>query len=132
MNILFVCRYNRFRSRVAEALFGHYNKNKGIIVKSAGTGVDQPGFPMMSIAQRVLGKLEVSYDKDQGAQEINDYLLDWADRIYVVADDASTEGLPPEKTFKFNIPDSWVTEDETLGTVKQIEAVVKKLVKELT
>jgi protein-tyrosine-phosphatase len=36
LNILFVCRYNRFRSRVAEAYFKKINKNKNINVKSAG------------------------------------------------------------------------------------------------
>ena len=35
-NLLFVCRYNRFRSRIAEAYFRKINKNKKIKVKSAG------------------------------------------------------------------------------------------------
>ena len=35
-SILFVCKYNRFRSRVAEAYFKKINKNKNISVKSAG------------------------------------------------------------------------------------------------
>ena len=34
--ILFVCKYNRFRSRIAEAYFNKINKNKNIIAKSAG------------------------------------------------------------------------------------------------
>jgi protein-tyrosine-phosphatase len=34
MNILFACKHNRLRSKVAEALFRKYNKNKKIKVKS--------------------------------------------------------------------------------------------------
>ncbi len=30
MNIIFVCKYNRFRSRVAEAYFKKINKDKNI------------------------------------------------------------------------------------------------------
>jgi protein-tyrosine-phosphatase len=36
LNILFVCKYNRFRSRVAEAYFKKINKNKNIRAESAG------------------------------------------------------------------------------------------------
>ena len=36
VNILFVCRYNRFRSRIAEAYFNKINKNKNVKAKSAG------------------------------------------------------------------------------------------------
>ena len=35
-NILFVCKYNRFRSKIAEAYFNKINKNKLVSVKSAG------------------------------------------------------------------------------------------------
>jgi protein-tyrosine-phosphatase len=34
--ILFVCKYNRFRSKVAEAYFNSKNKDKKIIAKSLG------------------------------------------------------------------------------------------------
>ncbi len=36
MNILFVCKHNVFRSKVAEAYFNKINKNANIKVKSAG------------------------------------------------------------------------------------------------
>lgn len=36
MNILFVCKHNLFRSKVAEAYFKKINKNKSIIATSAG------------------------------------------------------------------------------------------------
>jgi protein-tyrosine-phosphatase len=132
MNILFVCRYNRFRSRVAEALFNHYNKNKNIIAKSAGTTVTEPGFPLLNGAQEVLGRLKIAVNMGQGAQEINDHLIDWADRIYVVADDVSMNELPKSKTQQIDIPDAWSNDNETLRTVKKIEVYIKKVVRELT
>ena len=36
MKILFICKYNRFRSRVAAAYFKKINKNSKIKVESAG------------------------------------------------------------------------------------------------
>ena len=36
MKILFVCKYNRFRSRIAEVYFKKINRNKKIKVSSAG------------------------------------------------------------------------------------------------
>ncbi len=36
MKILFICKYNRFRSKVAEAYFKKINKNKKIKISSAG------------------------------------------------------------------------------------------------
>jgi protein-tyrosine-phosphatase len=36
MKIIFVCKYNRFRSRIAEAYFKQINKNKNIQAESAG------------------------------------------------------------------------------------------------
>lgn len=36
MKILFICKYNRTRSKVAEAYFNKINKNKNIKVASAG------------------------------------------------------------------------------------------------
>lgn len=36
MKILFICKHNKFRSKVAEAIFNRLNKNKKIIAESAG------------------------------------------------------------------------------------------------
>jgi len=36
MKILFICKHNKFRSKVAEAIFNKLNKNKKITAESAG------------------------------------------------------------------------------------------------
>ena len=55
MNILFVCRYNRFRSRTAEAYFKKINKNKKIKVKSAG--IFKGNYPLSPIQVKTGKKL---------------------------------------------------------------------------
>jgi len=131
MNILFVCRYNRFRSRVAEAFFNYYNKNKKIHVKSAGTNVDQLGFPIMSGAREALKKLNIPCDLEMGAQQLDSNLINWADKIYVVADDVSLEDIPSKKTIQFNIIDAWTNESVILKTIKSVEKSVKEIISSL-
>ena len=41
MKILFICKHNRFRSKVAEAIFNRLNRNKKIIGESAGILIDE-------------------------------------------------------------------------------------------
>ncbi len=52
MKILFVCKYNRFRSQVAEASFRKLNKNKKIKFSSAGMF---QGYPIAKV-NKTLGK----------------------------------------------------------------------------
>lgn len=130
-NILFVCRYNRYRSRVAEALFNFYNKNRDIKVKSAGTDSLELGLPIIGIAGQVLTELKVDFNKNQRSRAINKSLIDWADKIYVVADDVSLEGLPRAKTKQIDIPDSWQTYEIALENIKEIEGHVKQIIKEM-
>jgi len=42
MKILFVCKHNRFRSKVAEAYFKKINRNKNIKAASAGIFIGNP------------------------------------------------------------------------------------------
>ena len=126
MNILFICKYNRFRSRVAEAYFNKINKNKNIQVKSGGVIVGQ--YPLdkrevriaRSLGINIHGKPEpITYDK-----------LIWQDRIIIVANNV------PASLFNFNksrfgksvsvwsIPDIKHGEDG-----KSIEKIVKLIIK---
>ncbi len=121
MNILFVCRYNRFRSRTAEAVFKHYNHDVSVKVKSAGTNVDEEGYPILGVAGRVLEDLDIRYDHKQGAVHVTDKLISWADKIIVVADDAPITGFPKEKMVQLSIPDSYGSYEETKHTIEMIK-----------
>jgi len=41
MKLLFICKHNRFRSKVGEAIFNTINKNKNIAAESAGILIDE-------------------------------------------------------------------------------------------
>ena len=125
MNILFVCRYNRFRSRIAEAYFKKINKNKKIKVKSAG--IFRGSYP--------LDKLQVNLAKKFGItikgkpQRLSTDLLKWQDIIVNVANDV------PNSLFEDNVKIYkkksiyWKIPDETRGNKKNINNIVKLIMK---
>ena len=88
MNLLFVCRHNRFRSKFAKAYFDKINKDKSIKTKSAGLfrgkPLDKNFFQIAKKYGLKLGK------KPQG---VSTKLLEWQDLIVIVADDV------PESAF---------------------------------
>lgn len=70
--------------------------------------------------------------KDESAREINDELIDWADKIIVVADNVPLETFPREKTEVWKISDcSEYDIDCVSKAVKEIEVKVKELAKRL-
>jgi protein-tyrosine-phosphatase len=89
INVLFVCKYNIFRSKVAQAYFEKINKNKNIIIKSAGIFPGGKQDPNLIKLCKEFG-LELK-GKPQG---VNIKLLKWANIIIIVADDI------PKKLFK--------------------------------
>jgi len=91
INILFVCRYNRFRSRVAEAYFNKINKNKNIKARSAGLIRGNPLNPKTVKLTKRLG-LDIS-GKPKG---LSSKLMVWQNLTVIVADDV------PEQVFDKN------------------------------
>lgn len=81
-NILFICKWNRFRSKVAESYFNKINSNEEISAKSAGIIYDYTPQDMdEDKAARDKG-IEIDF----GYQGMRLDLWDWADLIVVVAD----------------------------------------------
>lgn len=80
-NILFVCRYNRFRSRIAAAYFRKMTDGK-FKVKSAGI---VRGDPINKMAKKVAQ--EFGLDISGKPRGLSSKLLLWSDKIFVVADD---------------------------------------------
>ncbi len=122
MNILFICRYNRFRSKVAEAYFKKINKNKNIKVKSAGLIVGKP-----------IDKKEKAVTKTFGIKIINpprgisQKLLIWQNLIVIVADDV------PKSILQKNAKNIIVfkIKDANSNNKKKIEFVVKEVIKKI-
>lgn len=124
-NILFVCKYNRFRSRIAEAYFNKINKNKRIKAKSAGL-----------IKGNQLDKNQIKLAKEFGlnirgkTQGLNIKILKWQDTIIIVANDVppsifSNNKKYGKKVIVWKIPDNLKTEKETINKV--IKPIINKV-----
>ena len=127
MKILFVCKHNRFRSKVAEALFNKYNKDKENEAKSAGVKLD-----IMHVAENVKKALEEKGIKevDNLPREVSEKEIKWADKIIVVANDVSTENFPKEKTEVWFVSD--INQGDLEGIRKRVDMIeydVKALLK---
>lgn len=131
--ILFVCKYNRFRSRVAESFFKKYNKNKGINSDSAG--VFRGELP--------LGKNEIEVAKEFGIKikgkpkGMSYPKLFGYDIVVIVANDVPRnlfrrEGKYNNKVIEWKINDNYDGDKVKLRKiVDKIENKVIKLVKKL-
>lgn len=82
MKILFVCKYNRFRSKVAEGFFNKLNKNKCITAESAGIF---QGYPITEVVKELAKKFKIKITENP--QTISENMLKEFDYIIIVAND---------------------------------------------
>ena len=131
-NILFVCKHNRFRSKIAEAIFNKLNKSKRFRARSAGLIRGSPvNYFQKSVCINQGIKLR---DPVNG---ISTKLLKWQGILVIVADD-----VPPsifinnrkygKKLIVWKIPDAKSNErKEIINIIKLIEKKVKLFVEAL-
>jgi protein-tyrosine-phosphatase len=125
-NILFVCRYNRFRSRIAEAYFKKINKNKNIQVKGAGLIKGSPiGGEGDKIAKQKYG-LNIS-GKPQG---LSSKLLAWQNITIVVADDVPLAVFDRNKKYGKKVI-SWKIKDVDTKNGRTPEKVIEEIIKKV-
>ena len=130
MNILFVCKYNRFRSKVAEAFFNKLNKNSFCKTKTAGI------FKATCIGNELRGKVkQFGISIKEYPKCINAKLLNWQDIIIVVADDVPSvifKEYVKKKLIIWGIPNLTDDHDKKINKIiKLIRKRVSDLVKEL-
>lgn len=131
MNLLFICKANRFRSRVAEAVFNHYNKNKKIEVKSAGVKLDPIRPYVAKIVIGILNKKGIKMN-DEKSKPIDKNLIKWADKLVIVADNVDPNLFPREKRKVWKIKDADESEVEKVKIIiNKIEGKVKDFLKTL-
>jgi len=131
MNILFVCKANRFRSKVAEALFKKYHKSRDFKVKSAGVEINfmNPTVPIN--VKKALAEYNVEVENEI-SQPMDDVLLRWPDLFVVVADNVSSDDFPEEKVERWEIKDADENSPEEIkAKIRKIDRKVKELVKRL-
>jgi protein-tyrosine-phosphatase len=134
MRILFVCKYNRFRSRVAEAYFNKINKNKKIKAESAG--IIRGFYPLNKTQVKNAEKFGINIiGKPRG---LSMELLKRIDLIVITANDVSKEIFQFNKKYLQKII-VWKIQDvkrgsNEKGNIKSIKLIIRKvneLVKEL-
>ncbi len=126
MNILFVCKYNRFRSRVAEAYFKKINKNKEIKVKS--TGIIKGNYPPDKA--QILGAKKLGLNIEGKPQGLSTDLLKWQNTTIIVANDVPPEIFKENKKFgKKTIV--WKIPDEYYGNKNHINLIIKAIIKKV-
>ncbi|MBU3968741.1 hypothetical protein KJ991_00815 [Patescibacteria group bacterium] len=131
INLLFICKYNRFRSKIAEGYFKKINKNKKIKVKSAGL---IRGTSLNPETIKIAKKLGVPIKgKPNG---LSSKLLLWQNMIVIVADDVPKKivnnmGLS-ENVFQWNIKDTKKhNSKEITDIIKKIKLRINILVEQL-
>ena len=133
MNILFVCKYNKFRSQVAESYFNKINKNKKI--KTFSGGIFPGRYPLDKLQSSIAKSMGIIINKRP--KPIPTTLLRKMDLIIDVADNV------PKSLFKFkkeycgktiawNIPDEQEgRKDKIKNIINMIKVKVENLIKEL-
>jgi len=124
-NILFICKFNRFRSKVAEAYFKKINKNNKISAESAGL-----------IKGNLIDKFQQKISKNfgiiiKGSQKtLSSKQLSKIDIIIIVANDV------PKKIFKFKgryiqKVIVWKIKDEYNNNKENVENIIKQIIKKV-
>ena len=120
MKILFICKYNRFRSRVAETYLKEINKK--IKIKSAGIIKGKPTPKTVIKIAKTLGI------KIKGKPKpIKEKELESTDKIIITAND-----VPPIifKRFKEKLI-IWKIPDTTENNTKEIKRIIKMIIKKV-
>ena len=125
-NVLFVCRYNRFRSKVAEAFFNKINKNPKNAAKSAGVIRGKPISKEIINAAKEFG-LDLSKENPQGlAVE----MLQWNDLTVVVADDVPKEVFNENPVYGKGL-EVWSIQDASSNNKPEMRRIIKLIEKKV-
>ena len=132
MKILFICKHNKFRSKVGEAIFNKLNKNKKIIAESAGIiGSENPTPDSVVEVLKEKGYRVARMD----ARRVDSVKIKYYDVLIIVAD--NVDPLFFKDSFKGKIVWWKITDcmDTNIDGIKkrvdEIEVKVRELVKEL-
>ncbi len=108
-HILFVCKFNRTRSRFAEAIFKKLDKDKQWMVDSAGLIKDNPSKELLKDLREFSKKHKLNLTKPQ---YLSKKLLFKQNKIIIVADDVPSLIFNSQKKsgidiIRWKIKDAW-------------------------
>ncbi|MDP3987422.1 MAG: hypothetical protein Q8P81_04325 [Nanoarchaeota archaeon] len=131
--ILFVCKYNRFRSQIAGQFFKKYNQNKNFSASSAG--IFRGRYPLNKIQVDEGRKFGIKIGKRP--EGISSDLLARVDLVILVADDIPKKIFTHDKKYLQEVR-IWKIRDEFHSDPNKIEHIIgniekkiKKLIREL-
>lgn len=124
MNILFVCKHNRFRSKVAEAFFKHYYKGNSVKAKSAGTVLDLMNPYIARNVNRIMRDKSIPM-RDDGAVKVDTFILNWANKIIVVGDNVASEMFKDKDVVLWPIGDASENDVEMIS--RRVDEIEKKV-----
>lgn len=124
--IIFICKYNAFRSRVAEEYFKKVNKNKNVEIISRGLIVGgKPSSMQVKLAKEILG-INIANKK---SKPIDVMKLINSDKIIIVANDI------PRIIFNYPlIKDKviiWKIKDELYNNRENIKRIILSIKKKV-
>ncbi len=122
INILFVCKYNRFRSQVAEAYFKKINQNKNI--KAYSAGIIEGEFVAKNV--KIIGK-KLGINVSGKPRGVSERLLKQIDLVVIVADNVPKRIFfgGTRKVIKWRIPDT------SQKNLEGIEIISKNIMKKV-
>jgi len=126
MNILFICKHNRFRSKIAEAFFNKYNRNSGNEAKSRGIIKDIDIAPnVLKVAKQNKIKL-----KSKKSIKLKKSDIKWAELIVIVANNVSKKdvGTGKREIIVWKIKD---TSQENIKEIRKLTRQIKRKVLKL-
>jgi len=126
MKIIFICKYNVFRSKIADAYFKKINKNKNI------TSICR-GFIMGGLLDKTQEKIEKKFGlkTERKQNPVNLKELIKADKIIIVGEDI------PKIMFNYQLfplkkkVEIWEIKDEQKQNPKKVEMIIKKIIKKV-
>ena len=120
MKILFICKYNRFRSRVAEAYFKKINKK----IKATSSGIFE-GMPVPKETIKIAKEFGINIvGKPKPTKEKN---IKEQDLIILTADDVPLTlfNKYKNKTIKWKIPDASAKDNKNVK--KSINLIINRV-----
>jgi protein-tyrosine-phosphatase len=123
MNILFVCKHNKFRSKVAESYFNRMNKNKKNKAKSAGI-IKEYSYEKNTV--KVLSKLGIKFEGKP--QPLTKSLIKWQD-ITIIAADNVPKSIFSNNKFHGGNPEVWKIPDAPSSNNRKIIRSTRMIMK---
>lgn len=128
MKILFICKYNAFRSRIAEEYFNKINKNKNISAFSRGIIIGgEPDKEQVGLSKKILG---INIVKRKPLPLAIQNLLE-ADLIVVVANDIPKIIFNYKSGVLLNKVIIWKIKDEQMRNINNIKNIIYSIKKKV-